>query len=68
MGMKKWDIELVLEHQPTGLARQIMMIGHPANSIEEVMRTIVENAMDMADDVKIVRLQVEENNGDSILP
>jgi hypothetical protein len=66
--MKKWDIELVLEHQPTGFARQIMMIGHPANSIQEVMSTLVENARDMADDVEIVRLQIEENSGDSVLP
>lgn len=65
--MKKWDIELVLEHQPTGFARQIMMIGHPAKSMLEVIQVLFANMTDLDDDVVITHLEIKENNGNSLL-
>ena len=65
--MKKWDIELVLEHQPTGFARQIMMIGHPAKSMIEVIQVLFSNMTDLDDEIAIVHLEIKENNGNSFL-
>jgi hypothetical protein len=66
--MKKWDIELVLEHQPSGFARQIMMIGHPAESMINVIQTLFANMIELNDDVEITHLEIKENNGSSLLP
>jgi hypothetical protein len=65
--MKKWDIELVLEHQPSGFARQIMMIGHPAKTMFEVVQVLFDNMTNLDDDVAITHLEIKENNGNSIL-
>ncbi|QGH78299.1 hypothetical protein SEA_TRIBUTE_118 [Streptomyces phage Tribute] len=56
-----------MEHQPTGFARQIMMIGHPAKSMFEVIQVLFANMADLDDDVAIVHLEIKENNGNPFL-
>ncbi|QJD50860.1 hypothetical protein KNV00_gp159 [Streptomyces phage Bmoc] len=45
------------------------MIGHPAESMFDIVRTLIENSAELADDVRVTHLEIRENNGsDSILP